>query len=188
MKEVLIILCVWLFFSCDSPQEYIKYHENKEIALIGQLISGKRNGEWISYDSSGRKLATYFYQDDTLRLRRQYINELLFAEEEMNGEHVKHGVTTTYYKNGTVESETSYVENRQVGSQMFYNPNGKISSKYIERNNESIKFYQYHENGELFVYADNLQNGVVNIHDTLGNKVYELLYKNGELIDTLKSY
>ncbi len=71
---------------------------------------------------------------------------------------------------------------------MFYNPNGKISSKYIERNNESIKFYQYHENGELFVYADNLQNGVVNIHDTLGNKVYELLYKNGELIDTLKSY
>ena len=38
------------------------FHDNGQVAQVGQLLKGKLHGEWIMYDAEGKKLAIGQYQ------------------------------------------------------------------------------------------------------------------------------
>lgn len=185
----------WLLFfvlsihACNKQEKYIEYHINGEIELEGQFLNGKKNGDWIEYDSLGIKKSQLKYKNDTLLYRELYIDGKLLTTEEMKGG-IKHGKTTLYYKDGNgIESVMTFVDGVQKGEQLFYYQQGQLSSKYVEKGNgEVIEYHQYYPNGSLYIYAKNLVNGEFNIYDSLGNRTYDLLYENAELIDTLRSY
>lgn len=42
------------------------WHENGQLGLIGELVNGQRNGEWIEYDSLGNKTLVELYDMGTL--------------------------------------------------------------------------------------------------------------------------
>lgn len=182
---LIFVLCVQ---ACGKEEKHVEYHSNEKLALEGQLLNGKKVGEWIEYDSLGNKLNLMKYKDDTLMYRELYIKGKLLASEEMRGD-TKNGKTIAYYENGNIESKTIYNEGKQVDEQLTYFPDGTLKSKYIRKESgDIVEFYQYYSNRQLFVYAKDLQNGEFNIYDSLGNRTYDLLYENAELVDTLKVY
>lgn len=104
-------------------------------------------------------------------------------------DNLKHGETKMFYESGEVASVTTFVDNIEKGEQFTYYKNGNLSSKYVQPGDGSfVDYYQYYPNGQLSVYAKRLVNGEINIYESLGNRTYDLLYKNGELIDTIKVY
>jgi len=188
MKNKALIFIVLLFTqACDNKENYTEYHSNKQLKLEGQFLNDKKVGEWVHYDSLGNKTRFLRYENDTLKYREIYVGGKLLTKEEMHGEK-KHGETLMFYEDGRVESKTFYVYDRQTGEQLFYFPDGKLKSKYIEQEHGAVDFYQYYPNGQLLVFAKDLQNGVFNIYDSLGNRTYNLLYQNSEVVDTLKIY
>lgn len=189
MKPILIsILPLFLMVSCDDRNNYVEYHSNGQTAWEGQYIDGKKTGQWIQSDSLGNQLAIFEYGNDTLRFRSYFSKGRLISKEEMRGDTIKHGITFTYHENGEVEGKMNFYENFQIGEQTFYFSNGAVASTYYQTTKGVTELYQYYENGNLFVYAKNFSDGEVNFHDSLGNRTYDLLYENGVIVDTLKSY
>lgn len=185
-----VILIVAVAFSCkqNREEEYVEYHSNDKVALSGNTVNGLKVGKWVRYDSLGDKIREFEYDSGILIKRYIYSNGYLFAEEEMKGEDYKHGLTLTFYENGAVRSENSFKENRQSGEQTYYLMNGSVETKFIETDSGIINFAQYYPNGNLMVKANSLVNGEINMYDSLGNKLYDLLYRDAVVVDTLKVY
>ena len=191
MKLKYISIIFIISFSCtqDKREEYVKYHTNNEVALSGTILNDLRVGRWVKYDSLGNKIQELEYDSSGLLTKRKiYSDGFLFADEEMKGEDYKHGLSTFYYPNGSIEGQNYFMENEQLGEQKFFFQDGTLSSKYVETDTGIIDFTQYYENGNLMVKANSLINGEVNMYDSLGNNLYDLLYRDGELVDTLKIY
>ena len=173
--------------ACTNKEDYKEFHPNGTVKIIGQLLDGKKKGDWVSFDSLGVKVRVSTYQNDTLIYRKIFTNGKLFATEEMKGEN-KHGSTKTYHENGSVKGVTNYFDGLQIGEQLFYYPDGTLESKYTETEEGTMEFYQYYPNGQLLVYGSNFQDGVLNLYDSIGNRTYDLLFERGELKDTLEVY
>jgi len=184
----LIIIAIAFTLGCSNVKEYAEHYPSGQTSLEGQYKDGRKIGNWVSYDSLGTKLMVIKYEDDTIKFRQHYIKGILLFEEEMLNEN-KHGKTTVYYKNGSIESITNYQNGRQTGEQIFYFEDGLLRLKYLQESNGSIiNFYQYHTTGKLWVYAKDFQDGIFNLHDSLGNKTYDVLYKDSVPVDTVKIY
>lgn len=190
MKHKLFCLVFIAFaISCSDNEEYKEYHSNGEVKLEGIITNGKKNGDWLKYDSLGKMLSLMRYSLDTLRYREFYNNGILYSQEEMRGENVKHGITKTYYPSGQIESISNFVFNKELGEHVSYHPNGQLYTKYVEMENGlTTEFHQYYSNGELSVYAKEMQNGEVNVYDSLGNRMIDLLMRDFQVVDTLNVY
>jgi len=186
--KFLLLIFVLSTQACSQKEKHMEYHANGQLALEGQRTRGKKVGEWIEYDSLGNKTSLMKYQEDTLIYRELYVQGRLLASEEMRGDK-KHGKTIEYYENGEKKGEMAFKNGIQKGEQFFFDKKGRLTSKYIEKGDgEVTEYHQYFHNGQLNIYAKNLISGEFNIYDSLGNRTYDLLYRNAELIDTLKVY
>lgn len=191
MKYKYISIILIIAFSCtqDKKKEYADYYPNNKVALSGIMLNGLKIGTWVKYDSLGNKIRELDYDSSgILTKRRIYSNGFLFAEEEMKGKDYKHGLTVTYYESGAIRSKNSFEDNRQSGEQIYYFQNGLTETEFTETDSGIIDFTQYYENGNPMVKAKSFIDGEVNMYDSLGNNLYDLLYHDNEIVDTLRVY
>lgn len=193
VKKISIAKIVFAFFSllfvsCSADNRSKEYYESGEIRLEGQVVNGSKEGKWIQYDKSGNITTIFRYENGQIRLKETYINNnLTFSEQMDNG--VKNGETISYFPNGKIKIKSNYVNGKKFGDSHKYYESGVLAGKQvITDSNNIVEFYQYYPNGKLFVYAKDFENGVFNIYDSLGNRTFDLLYKDKVLVDTLKTY
>lgn len=172
----------------NSSESYTTYYQNDSLEWDGKLNEGKRVGTWRKYDSLGNLLLVYRYEEDTLKYRERYEDNHIVSSEELNSEQVKHGITTTYYKNGTVKFLGNFEFNEQRGEQKEFFENGKLKLSYIQDSIGMRDFNQYYSNGKLFATSERPENGIVFFYDSLGNPVADVIYENFIVKDTVKTY
>lgn len=187
MKFVEAILIVFFVCACSTNSEtYEEYHSNGVVSLTGIKSNGIKIGKWTEFNSEGVKMSERIYDSGLLVKRYIYTNNYLYADEDMNGDGVKDGLTITYYANGQISSECTFVNNMQFGKQVFYFENGQIDIKYIDSDSGIYDFEQYYPNGNLMMKGKKMRDGVISIYDSSGVKLHDILYKDDVLIDTLK--
>ncbi|WP_185094425.1 toxin-antitoxin system YwqK family antitoxin [Marivirga tractuosa] len=167
--------------------EVKEYYESGELRYTGQKVEGKRQGEWSVYDKDGNVIEKLTYSNDSLNFRQTFIDGNLAIEEELT-DSIKHGELRIYYENGNLKALTNYVYGKEQGLSKDYYPNGNINTIYINKGGKTVNFKQYYSNGSIFAEADTFGEGVVSFSDSLGNRTYDVMYNNGEIIDTVKSY
>lgn len=82
----------------------IQLHANGVKAADGQYINGNREGRWVFFDDSGRKIGEIGFQKDDYHGRRA-----IFATD------------------GKLLSEENWVEGKRQGPAMKYDPSGKAT-------------------------------------------------------------
>jgi antitoxin component YwqK of YwqJK toxin-antitoxin module len=155
----------------------------------GELVNGKKQGEWKTFYLNGKRQAVAHYNNDTLQ-----------------------GQLITYYPNGNRQAKGYYNKGVQVDSLLRYFENGKLSSAEF---NDSLGLGQgvfkiYHTNGKLGqlgkmkngllddtsrtyfesgrlkaiqIYMDKHKSGRWLYYNEAGKLVKTELYKNGKPVN-----
>ncbi len=94
----------------------------------GQLVGGRKNGEWKTYFENGRLAKIENYLNDTL-----------------------HGQNITYRPSGQYYIRCNYHKGALVDSFFIYHPNGNLNSaEFIDKNGKHQGVFKiYHDNGQL---------------------------------------
>ncbi len=113
-------------------------------------------------EHNGNKIEKDFYDDGSIK-----------AEYTVNKYGKKHGIETTFFKNGNIQGIYQYKNDTINGLCKEYYENGNLRYKYYLRRNVIIgSAYEYYQNGRLSKYK---------LFDTLGRLAYFREYKkNGE--------
>ena len=170
MSRLIIIILVLIIISCSSNQENARTvveldSQGDTVSMIS--IKGEvKEGPLTRYGLDNKKSVTEFYENDTL-VRKVY-----------------------YYESGNIGSEGPIVNNLPNGLWLHYYENGSLRSKIDMKNGEaSGEFIQYYRNGKIEMKGEDMSgNGIFEKYDSLGNPIWKLMFKNGEVIDTLKIY
>lgn len=144
--------------------------ENGDTTIYGQMLCGKRIGEWRWYYDNNKIKATEYYVNGELNgpVRGYYKNGVL--KKEVNYvEGKKEGKYTGYYENGNMEYVENYKDGKIDGAVTDYYKNGKIKSIVFSDDNGKL-------DGEIKYYYKN------------GNLRYERMYKHGEKTGYYKGY
>jgi len=150
------------YFLRNLPdREWKFWYENGQLYEEGNYKSGQRLGNWLSYYENGSKMLLTQYVDTT---------GLIIDFWNKNGEQLVsngNGDYTTYFDNGTKESEGAVRAGKMVGIWKFWNEIGKLTEvgKYTEKNYELLQFWntdgkQQIKNGSGYLVTK-LENGVI---------------------------
>jgi uncharacterized protein len=119
----------------------------------------------------------YINRGQLVREFRFALREKEWRKEESKGQlrnGKKHGLWTTHYENGRLESSQSYFYDTLHGRQLVYYPSGQLYIKrtYL-RGKEIDSTFWYHSNGQI---------NVEEFRDSLGRKqgLYKIYYANGQ--------
>jgi antitoxin component YwqK of YwqJK toxin-antitoxin module len=101
--------------------------EWKKDEPTGQLINGKKSGEWKRLFKNGQLQSIENYRNDTL-----------------------HGRQLIYYPDGQIYIKRTYFQGKEIDSTIWYHSNGKI---HLEEFRDSLgrkqgRFKIYHSNGQ----------------------------------------
>ena len=79
------------------------YHDNGQLKMVGKLVDGKRDGEWVAYFNNGQVQSEGFFE---------------------NGN--REGIARVFFPNGQLRYEGQYKNNKETGHWKFYNEQGKL--------------------------------------------------------------
>lgn len=105
--KVNTFLCLCIILSACSNKSSRKYTESK---VDGFIVKGHKINDSL-YDDT-----VYYYTPTGSLVRKEYYN---------NGE--LNGVTTTYYLNGIIKSQTGFENGRKLGENIYFDTLGKKS-------------------------------------------------------------
>jgi antitoxin component YwqK of YwqJK toxin-antitoxin module len=132
----------------------------------GQLINGKKNGNWKTYFTNGRLAAVENYKDDTL-----------------------HGLQTHYSPEGGYKARSNYNMGIKVDSFLLYNSNGLLNFEEYRDSTGTPQgqFRVYDTNGQLIQlgqYKDGKFDGEFRTFYQTGKLKTIEHYRQGERIGT----
>jgi antitoxin component YwqK of YwqJK toxin-antitoxin module len=156
------------YLHSDKDTSWFYETKNKKISVIAQVKDTIFNGKYFSYHKSG-----------SLRSIGNYINGK------------KHGIWTQFHDNGMQINYGSYIFGKQTDKWFYYDTSRRFreeryysdSNNYVVENFDSLDRLTYR--GE--VLNDTQHNKWIRF-DTLGKRIMELNYDNGNLNDSLKIY
>ena len=125
------------------------------------------NGSWVGRDSKGLELWKKLYNDGLLEKEWNYEyeyhphNELMSSKRFLRG--VKDGPFTTWYDNGQKRSANYWDLAKTIGKWITWYSNGQLESQGS--------------------YVDDKKDGRWVSYNKTGEKVTELLYAKGELVN-----
>jgi antitoxin component YwqK of YwqJK toxin-antitoxin module len=144
---------------------------NKEIE--GAYVNGVRDGSWY-----------YYHQDGSLQLQVLYAQGVFVKDKKENG------VFKDYYPDEQLKAEHAYVQGKRNGAFTQWYNNGKWVERTApadpnlnlpsERVRELIGQSKEREGS----YRDDVLHGTVKEYAENGKLLRELMYENGELINT----
>ena len=145
MKYFLVILLLFFSVGCSkiinsddlilSKTDGLFYEKNNKKPFTGevtgrvkgQIIKGKREGEWLQYYANGSLESKSNYKD---------------GKEE--------GEVFWYYQNGRLEISGNYKDGKEEGGFISYDVNGRIVYKYNYKLGKlDGEWLHYYETGEL---------------------------------------
>jgi len=124
-----------------------EYHANGSIKEIGTFREGKRQGNFRSFDDTGKEVGGFLFDNDTLvgegmidSLGRRIGEWKLFYQNggvRARGKYVagmREGNWTYLYTNGAQEQIGSYKTDWPTGAWKWYYPNGSLHREEVYRN------------------------------------------------------
>lgn len=168
------------FLAVLAQRDTTIFNSKGEVEYKGQIVNGKRIGNWIKYTPKGkiREKITYLennrfekkiyrYLDET-SLEQEYVGYLKNNDEVIDGEYVM------YFKDGIV-TRTLYKDNLKEGeSKTFYTDK---KTKRIEHFTHGVlngRWIEYFENDTI------KQTGIYKEGEKIGE--WKRFYKNGALL------
>ncbi len=179
----------------EKPQ--IETHlkmENGDTTLYGQLLCGKRTGEWRWYYANNKVEATEYYVNGKLNgpVREYYKSGALKNEANYVDGKIE-GMGISYYESGEVYKKITFVNGKKEGKFTKYYENGNI--KFVENYKDGNIYGEakdYYENGKIksivFYDKDGEFDGEVKYYRENGNLKYERVFKHGEKTGYYKGY
>ena len=172
-----------LYYAINSDVPYngpllpkpVNIHHSYQETFEGVIKDGKFNGIHSHYR---------YYMDDGYQLFDRDYPRTLYKQSETNylaGE--KHGLDTTWYKNGKKEEEINYANGSKKGLETTYYENGQKHSEISrKKGNKHGLETTWHEDGQKKTevnYDYNSKEGLETTWNTGGQKFSEINWKNG---------
>jgi uncharacterized protein len=199
-----------------KKQDVITFIEDGRPYLVGNVINGKKQGKFALLNDNGNIIGElnlendelhgkqiYFDEKGNIDLERNFKNGKLDGEvkEFENGklstvENYKdgklHGLSTTFYGNGSKRCELNFTEGERNGTLTCYYADGTKSSEVVYNNGKlDGKYVIYNEVGDI-TYTANYKNDLLegNYQQFFDGKVLkaEATYKNGKVEGNYKEY
>jgi antitoxin component YwqK of YwqJK toxin-antitoxin module len=158
---------------------YIEWHDNGKKKSEVFYVNGKiDNGIYYTYDREGNKLSAITYSNHIK------IKEEKYKYGKLNG------ITTEWYENGELKSETFYKNGIKDGMSRSYNYLGKVTEETYNVAGTTGKTtkYEYYDNGNPRLkseYENNIQHGITTEWYEGGEKKREAKYERGKEIEVL---
>ncbi|PCJ89442.1 MAG: hypothetical protein COA57_02255 [Flavobacteriales bacterium] len=119
-----MFLCVG---SCFNPYENQEgYYESGSFYFYtgkkgeGQLLNGKKNGNWIFYDETRKIISKGTFENDLL-----------------------HGRWTFFHPNNQKTSEGNFIHDFQDGKWLFWNENGELYRETVFERGKAVSTVDY---------------------------------------------
>lgn len=191
------IWLIFILFSCSNERDVVEYYPNGAIKNRGIEINGLKEGPWVHYRDYNNdtsqveyfkkgiryQLDIYAYEnlnDSTSTNSSRLVRRTQYADTLKDGEELNFNI------NAKVSSRANFIKGMAQGVAFSYYDNGDVKVKSVYNNDTIISFEQFFQNGQLFIKAESPKNGISIFHDTLGNQVLKVRYKNWQPIDTLE--
>ncbi len=175
----------------------------KSYSLGGLLKSEKTflpDGTWTGYerlyslvgklsietkpDGNGNIIEKHYFENGNLK------REFLLASKNEGKRYIKAGVYKEFYENDSLKIESTYVDNELFGVWNQFYKSGKKEWEINYVNGVKEGYYkQFYGNGQLKVegvHELDLKSDEEIQFDSIGNQIYKLKYKKGELKNTSK--
>ncbi len=190
---------IWLVFillSCSKEREIVDYYPNGAIKNHGIEVNGIKEGPWVHYRDYNQDTSQVEYFKNGVRYQLdiyayESINDststssTILVQRTQYADTLKDGEELNFNINGQVSSRGNFVKGMAHGVGFSYYDNGDVKVKIVHNKDTIVSFEQFFPNGQLFIKAENPKNGISVFHDTLGNQVLKVYYKNWQPLDTL---
>ncbi|MHA7944253.1 toxin-antitoxin system YwqK family antitoxin [Formosa sp. 3Alg 14/1] len=185
----------WISYYENREQKAINHYKNnvfhghqkmdysQELYMEGDSKDGIKVGIWNSYFKDDNRIKYIKAFDDAGNASGEWKSyydsgELYNVEHYLNNK--PHGIQTTYFKNGNVNSSGNMKEGKEEGMWSYYYDDGTLASeKTFVNGEENGPYRQYHTNGNLHKEGSkqNFKNvGTWSIYDTNGDLFETLTY------------
>ena len=128
-----------LVFNGTKNGVWTTYYRNGEPHILASYVDGKKNGDYIEYDTKGRfKTVSYYANDQLHGVLKEF--EFYTQKKEESYRHGKlNGVSKEFVEYGVVFRTISYKDNVIDGPMQYFNPEGKMTMEYIYKNGERVE-------------------------------------------------
>ena len=153
-------------------QKAVKVDKTGAIILEGDVVDGKREGAWISYQGGTKKdspmgiinyhkgikngLSVIFDNIGRFTLKEYYSNGHLEGRrvkqkfgKAIEESHYKNGILdgpfNTYYDTGSLKIKGFYENGKKEGNMIYYNLNGDVIMAYKYKNGEIVEKKNFKE-------------------------------------------
>ena len=141
--------------------EMKEYHDNGQLYAIGEIVDGKKQGEWLYYYESGMLDSSTHYLDG-----------------------VEHGKSVSWHENGNLAFEAEKRDGFCVGTIKEYYPNGALMEIGEYRNGEYSPVDFWDEEGNQILV--NGTGKIIRSYGPNGYEVSEFYLEGGRFIKELK--
>jgi len=147
MYRILIIAfaCSYANFTCSQDQDTIFVNQKK-----GSVNTHKEADFYVlTNENTEPKTRKYYYMDHTLRSSTAFI--------EVEGKKLNHGPCSSYYPDGTIDTEGTYSQRKKTGTWKYYYPDGQLSAEVVYEADELLEGTYFDKTGQPIPYEDAFQ-------------------------------
>ena len=169
MKKIyLFIICLSIFLSL-AAETVNSYYPSGKLEFTGNMINGKKQGEW-----------KWFFENGKLSLLGKYL-----ADKEV-------GEWKWFHTNGIAFAVGYFANGKPVGNWKRYNKNGKLlTEKGLKWEDNAISFrerYMYNNPVCIGINNNGLKEGIWRYFSNDGNIILECNYAKGQKNGFFKKY
>lgn len=161
--------------SASSPVRYSEYCGPDEKHIYSSYQ------EVVTQSPDGRFIRRIFFPET-----KQLTHLMEFRDRKLK---IREGRHQIWYDDGTPELLGQYSDNKHAGEWKYFSHEGYLLhvGPYDSTGKTGL-WRQYTASGAVcgeYGFRDNRKDGISTEYDSLGNKVLELVYRQGEVVDTL---
>lgn len=190
MKSIYFFLILFITVTNTYAQKKQYFYKNSnKVQSYGELVDGKKNGEWVFYFPNGMIQAKgnyvmdkpegkwlmaknsdpdfmqeVYYKNGNEVIRNEYkayysTGELRASCPIINAKF--EGIYKEFYKDGKLGVSVTYKQGKREGETLIYYPNGKLRMKTFYQKDKIIGSYEeYWDNGNLKVKSNYIDLGI----------------------------
>jgi antitoxin component YwqK of YwqJK toxin-antitoxin module len=136
---------------------WLEWGTAKNLTMNDTYQNGQRLAKKIETHANGQTKSegTYLFAREVLSTNYDWWNGTVTTTAQKEGKDQKHGLCTTWYKNGQKETEGQYVNDVPVGHVTWWHENGQKAVEGQYANGDRIGSWTWwHQNGQKAVSGD----------------------------------
>ena len=164
--------------------DYKIWHANGSQAVIGYYNMGLKNDEWEWFNKKGQKDSIKIYYDtgqlfgSTIYYDGKQPRKIMtYINNKLNGE------ITSFYRDGTTESEITFANGLRSGSYKYWDSEGKLEEEgaYLKDNLHGLilRWYTTEQLSSIAMFSSGKLQGLLRVFSPSGSTMKEGYYFNG---------